>query len=53
MSPSTIIPAVENAMRDLFEDKFKLHVLEQAHDFPFPRTLAYLDGIGESSVKSG
>lgn len=31
----------------LFEDEFKLHILGQAYDFPFPTAFAYLDGIAE------
>ena len=31
----------------LFEDEFKLHILGQAYDFPFPTAAAYLDGIAE------
>lgn len=31
----------------LFEDEFKLHILGQAYDFPFPGTLAVVDGVAE------
>lgn len=31
----------------LFEDEFKLHILGNAYDFPFPAVFAYFDGIAE------
>ncbi|MGC2780019.1 MAG: DoxX family protein [Bradyrhizobium sp.] len=31
----------------LFEDEFKLHVLGQAYDLPWPAALAVLDGVAE------
>lgn len=31
----------------LFEDEFKLHILGNAYDFPFPAVFAYFDGMAE------
>lgn len=31
----------------LFEEEFKLHVLGRVYDFPFPDTLAFVDGVAE------
>lgn len=31
----------------LFEDEFKLHILGNGYDFPFPAAFAYFDGIAE------
>jgi putative oxidoreductase len=34
----------------LFEDEFKLHILGNAYDFPFPTAVAYLNGIAEIAL---
>jgi putative oxidoreductase len=34
----------------LFEDEFKLHIFGQAHDFPLPTAVAFLDGVAEIAL---
>jgi hypothetical protein len=36
----------------LFEDEFKLHILGQAYDLPFPTAVAYLDGRRDRAARS-